>query len=105
MEAEVSIDERVAFRLLETLDHLLDRLVHSPEVLGTVPLGRERRRLAFENRTELDYVVQPAALVEREQQTQGAVQGVRGIGHDECPAVDRADDPLRLEHAQRLAHR
>src|SRR5579884_3738817 len=67
------------------------------------PLGGERRRLALEDPPQLEEVVHVRVLVEREDETEGALERVRCVGDDEGAAVRRRDHALRLEHPQRLA--
>ena len=67
----------------------VDRGVHLREVRVTVPLRRERRRLALENPAQL-VDVEHRCLVEAEQQLERAVQRVRVVRHDEGSPLPRS---------------
>ena len=107
VEAQVAVDVgrcAVAVAPLERSGHLRDRGVHQLEVRIGPALGRETGGLAFEDAPQL-VDVEHRRLVEVEQELQARVERVGPTGDDEGAVADVLDHALRLEHAQRFAHR
>jgi hypothetical protein len=85
----------------QVLAHELRRGSHAVQVGLVAPFRGERDRLAFEDPAHLEELAQ-APFLDGEEERQRVVQGVSEVRHREGAAAP-GDQPLRLEHPQRLA--